>query len=99
MFAILSRRNAEKPNESSPHLLLVREAAIFGNRLDSICCFLQLATCCVDARVLDGLCGCPTHRIRLKPSEVCGAHVYTFCKRLDSEVAFSNVLRSTVPGR
>jgi hypothetical protein len=68
-------------------LLLVREAAIFSNRRDSIRRFLQPTPCCVYAYCLDGFRRSAAARLGIKPGEVPGAHVYTFRKRLDPKVA------------
>src|SRR5262249_59071565 len=42
----------------------------------------------VNAYGLDGFGGRPAARLRIEPRKIPGAHVYTFCKGLDPEVAF-----------
>src|SRR5262249_29156837 len=88
MLAVLARGHAEDPHESGPHLLFVGEATVFSDRRDSIHSFLQSASCCVDTYCLDGFRRGPAARLGIKTCEVSRAHMYTFRKRLDSEVVF-----------
>src|SRR5215831_16003717 len=88
MSAVLTRRNTQDPYESYPHLFLVGETTVVRNRRDSIRCFLEAAPRCIYADCLDGFRRGAAARLRIKPREVPGAHVYTLRKRLDPEVAF-----------
>lgn len=88
VFAILARRDAEDSYESRPHLLLVRETAVFSNCRDSIRYLLKPTAGCVDAYRFDSICGCATARLRIKSREVPETHMHTFRERLNPAVAF-----------
>jgi hypothetical protein len=86
-LSIVAWRNSQYPEERTTHLLFAVETATISDRFDSVVCFLEQATRCVNSNRFHCLSGGAAALRCIDPCEVSGAHVHTVRKGINAEVA------------